>query len=127
MNNPINLLSSININFIKFVRNEVNSISFILKDGAGEFFATIYKEGEEYFANCDDMFCRQDIRGEHWPSLSRTVWEFDIWMHMIFLGAEATRTKIKWKALENAYWSYLKRYQPNDLADFKHRYRVACG
>jgi hypothetical protein len=95
----------------------------VFKDAEGLFHARIHQEGEKFFANCDGMMKTVDGKGDRSSSLSRILWDFDLWLHAIFEGAAITHTRLKWIALEREYWKYLKTYQPDDLAFIRKQYR----
>jgi hypothetical protein len=110
------------LHFIAFTENSPTSVAVVFKDAEGLFRATIYQEGEKFFANCDGMMKTIDGKGYRSSSLSGIAWEFDLWLHVIFEGAVITHTRLKWTALEREYWKYLKTYQPEDLAFFRKQY-----
>ena len=110
------------LHFIAFTENSPTSVEAVFKDAEGLFCATIYQEGGKFFANCDGMLRSIDGSIECSSSLSRIVWEFDLWLHVIFEGAVLTHTRLKWTALEREYWKYLKTYQPRDLEFFRNQY-----
>lgn len=110
------------LHFIAFTENRPTSVEVVFKDAEGLFCARIYQEGGKFFANCDGMPTTIDGSIECSSSLSDLVWEFDLWLHVIFEGAVLTHTRLKWTALEREYWKYLKTYQPRDLAFFRKQY-----
>jgi hypothetical protein len=110
------------LHFIAFTENSPTSVEVVFKDAEGLFCARIYQEGGKFFANCDGMPTTIDGKGYRSSCLSRIVWEFDLWLHVIFEGAVITHTHLKWTALEREYWKYLKTYQPGDLTFFRKQY-----
>lgn len=120
------------IELVRITINTPTSVEAIFKDGIGSCTGRIHQEGEKFVVNCDRMMAyvngalvistQWQEEGERLSSVS----EFNLWLHLIFDGAVLTQTRVKWLALEDAYWSYVEKNEPAYFAFRRDQYRRVC-
>ena len=120
------------IELVRITINTTTSVEAIFKDWIGSSTVRIHQEGGKFVVNCDRMMAyvngalvistQWQEDGEHLSSVS----EFNLWCHLIFDGAVLTQTRVKWLALEDAYWNYVKNNEPGYFAFRREQYRREC-
>ena len=112
------------LELVGFTENTATSVGVIFKDETGPFCARIYREGETFFMSSFGVSGPPiDEHGWWSSSLSRTISDFSIFLHLIFDGAVFNHTRLKWTELEDAYWDYMETCEPDDFPCFHSQYR----